>query len=148
LKDANIFGFSIYGDGASIKTVPQINILAASPNNPGCVLDVIDCTNQMSEGGEKDAGYTVNSMLLLMNTIDPNKILFNVIAFDGASNVQKAGTIMAQHFPRVTVIHGAEHVVSIIFEKIVKITPFKQYSHFCKMVSTLLSPDLPFLHCV
>jgi len=109
---------------------------------------VIDCTNHMSEGGKKDAGYIANSMLPLMNTIDTNKMLFNVIAFEGASNVQKAGMIMAQHFPRVTVIHGAEHVVSIIFEKIIKITPFKQYSHFCKVVSTLLSPVLPFLYCV
>jgi hypothetical protein len=58
-------------------------------------------------------------MLSLMTSIDPDKRLFNVIAlaFDSAFNVQKVGEIMAQHFPRVTVIHGAEYVVSIIFEK-------------------------------
>ena len=41
-----------------------------------------------------------------------------MIAFDGASNVQKAGEIMKKHFTRATVIHGSEHVVNIIFEKI------------------------------
>ena len=45
----------------------------------------------MSEGGKKDAGYIANSMLPLMNTIDRDKMLFNVIAFDRASNIQKAG---------------------------------------------------------
>ena len=45
-------------------------------------------------------------------------------------------------FPLVTVIPRAEHGVSIIFEKIDKITIFMQYSHFCKMISTLLSPLL------
>ena len=134
MKDAKIFGASIYGDGATIKTVPQINTLAASPNNPGCVLDVVDCSKHMSVGGKKDATYISSAMLPLMTSIDPDKRLFNVIAFDGASNAQKAGESMAQHFPRVTVIHGAEHVVSSIFEKIVKLTPFKQYSQFCKLV--------------
>ena len=42
LREADIFGISVYGDGATINTVPQINVMAASPNNPGCILDVID----------------------------------------------------------------------------------------------------------
>jgi len=88
LKDANVFGLAIYGDGATIKTVAQINILAASPNNPGCVLDVVDCSKHMSVGGKNDATYISNAMLPLMTSIDPNKRLFNVIAFDGASNEQ------------------------------------------------------------
>ena len=61
LKDALTFGLAIYGDGAFIKTVPQINILAASPSSPGCVLNVIDCTNHMSDGGKKDAAYISKS---------------------------------------------------------------------------------------
>ena len=40
------------------------------------------------------------------------------IMFDGASNVQKAGAIIAQHYPFASVEHGAEHVVSLIFEKV------------------------------
>ena len=132
-----------------MRTVHQINSLAASQNNLSCVLNVIDGTNHMSDKGKKDAVYISNSMLSLMNTIDPNKMLLNAIAFDGSSKVQIAGNIMAQHFSWVTVIHGAEHVVSIIFEAIVKITPFKQYSYSCKMVSRLtifLHGNCFFLH--
>ena len=132
--DASIFGIAIYGDGATINTVPKINILAASAHNPGCVLDVIDCTTQMGRGGKKDATYISNQMLPLMKKIDPKKELISMIAFDGASNVQKAGEIMEKHFTRATVIHGSEHVVNIIFEKITRCAPFAQYSNFCKMV--------------
>ena len=38
---------------------------------------------------------------------------FDLCAFDGASNVQKAGQVLSQHYPRMTCIHGAEHVVSL-----------------------------------
>ena len=34
LSESEIFGISIFGDGATIKSIPLINILAASPNNP------------------------------------------------------------------------------------------------------------------
>ena len=71
--DAAIFGIAIYGDGAMINTVPKINILAASAYNPGCVLDVIDCTTQMGTGGKKDATYISNQMLLLMKKITQRK---------------------------------------------------------------------------
>jgi hypothetical protein len=37
---------AIYGDRATITTGPKINILAAGAHNPGCVLDVIDCTTK------------------------------------------------------------------------------------------------------
>ncbi len=40
------------------------------------------------------------------------------ILFDGASNVQKAGTIIAQHYPSAIVEHRAEHVVSLIVENL------------------------------
>ncbi len=35
--------------------------------------------------------------------------------FDGISNVQKAGQILCQTFPRSYCIHGGEHVLSIFF---------------------------------
>ena len=57
-----------------------------------------------------------------------------MIAFDAAPNVQKAGEIMEKPFTRATVIHGSEHLVNIIFEKITCCAPFTQHSYFCKMV--------------
>jgi len=44
LDEAEIFGLSLYGDGASIKTTQLINIMGAGVNNSGCVLEIIDCS--------------------------------------------------------------------------------------------------------
>jgi len=88
----------------------------------------------MGRDGKKDATHISNQMLPLMNRIDPKKELISMIAFDSASNVQKAGEITEKHFTRATVIHGSEHVVNIIFDKITRCAPFAQYSNVCKMV--------------
>ena len=47
-----------------------------------------------------------------------------MVAFDGASNVQKAGAVISVNFPRVTCIHGAEHVVSLFFDDVFKLEEF------------------------
>ena len=49
---------------------------------------------------------------------------FDMCAFDGASNVQKAGKIISVYFPRLTCIHGAEHVVSLFFDDVFKLKEF------------------------
>ena len=41
---------------------------------------------------------------------------------------------MAQHYRRAEVNHGAEHVVALVMEKFVNLTPLKEYSKFAKMV--------------
>ena len=46
---------------------------------------------------------------------------FDLVAFDGASNVQKAGRILSIVFPRVTCIHGTEHVLSLFFDDVFKL---------------------------
>jgi hypothetical protein len=48
MSEARIFGLTMFGDGATIKTCPLINILAAGVNNPFALLDVADCTNHVS----------------------------------------------------------------------------------------------------
>jgi len=57
LLESNIFGVTIFGDGATITNVPLMNILVASPNNPFELLEIVDCTDQMAKGGKKDAKY-------------------------------------------------------------------------------------------
>jgi hypothetical protein len=41
----------------------------------------------------------------------------DLILFDGASNAVKAGKILATHFPHISVVHGAEHVVSLFLKE-------------------------------
>ena len=146
LDDVELYGITVYGDGATIKTTPLINILACSPGNPACVLDVIDCSNHMSDGGKKDAKYIATETLKVIAKIENMaKRSIITIMFDGASNVQKAGEIMRQHCPSATVEHGAEHVVSLIVEKFIMLPCFKEVTKFCKLVSRPGSWTLTFL---
>ncbi len=63
LSEVDIFGLTIYGDGATIKSVPLINILAAGSNNPFALLDIVNCTTHLQSEGKKDALY-ISSMIL------------------------------------------------------------------------------------
>ena len=139
MQESKIFGASLYGDGATIKGTPMINVLASTPSNPSFVIDVIDCTEHMQAGGKKDAKYIALEMLALMHRVDPGKTIFNQILFDGASNVQKAGLIMEQHFPRAVVNHGAEHVVALVVDKLVSLPCFREYSKFSKVVRSYVA---------
>ncbi len=69
-----------------------------------------------------------------MIKLDPKKQFISQIVFDGARSIQKVGQIMAQHYPRVEVYHGVEHIVALVMEKFVKMTPLKEYSKFVKLV--------------
>lgn len=135
LTDAHIFGLAIMSDGATICTTPNVNVIGCGEHNPGCVLDVIDCSEHMSSGGTKNADYLAEKTIPLMREIDPNGMLIDMMLFDGASNVQKAGEILAKYFPRSSVGHCPLHVVSLVFEKTIDLPPFDMYSKFCKIVS-------------
>lgn len=134
LNNGNIFGLGIYGDGATIGKIPMMNILAASAGNPNCVIDIIDCSRHMSEGRKKDAYYICQQMLPKMRLLDPDKQLFDWISFDGASNVQKAGSLIEQYFPCCTVSIGVEHTVSLLFGKVMALRPMKEMCGFAKKV--------------
>ena len=51
LLEARVFGVTVFGDSATIKTVPLINVLAACINNPFALLEIADCTAHLAEGG-------------------------------------------------------------------------------------------------
>jgi hypothetical protein len=42
----------------------------------------------------------------------------DLVLFDGASNVQNAAKLVSIIYPRITVVHGTEHVVSLFFKDI------------------------------
>jgi hypothetical protein len=54
----------------------------------------------MAEGGKKDAAYISGIFE------DPKMSLTDVIFFDGASSVQKAGQVLVAKFPRTFCFHG------------------------------------------
>ncbi|KAL3769143.1 hypothetical protein ACHAWU_001211 [Discostella pseudostelligera] len=125
-KNAHIFGLAFLGDGATIKKMPLINVLAMCGSSaPPTTLLIKDCTDHMASGGKKDAPYIADLFEAKVNELDPTKRLTDIFLFDGASNVQKAGRLLAIKFPHAYCFHGGEHVVSLFFASIAKLTPIK-----------------------
>ncbi len=53
-ENANVFGLSWIGDGATIKRMPLLNMLAMCGSKPPAVIVILDCTGHMMDG-EKNA---------------------------------------------------------------------------------------------
>ena len=74
----------------------------------------------------------------------------NVFYFYGAANLQKGGLRLCLLYPRAYVFHGGEHVISLFFSDIAKITPIKlcvcAFIFFCLFLydSFVLSHFEPF----
>ncbi len=128
LKESKVFGIGLFGNGATIQKVPMMIFLWSSPNNPFALLDIVDCTSEMEKGGKKNAKYIAGLLKPIISRIeetkDPNnqktdhREVVDLVLFDGASNVQNAGKLVSITYPHITVVHGAEHVVSLFFKDI------------------------------
>ena len=135
LSKAKQQGLAAFGDGCTIDKTPLINFLAASPSNPSCLLECVDCTDHCSKGGKKDAEYILKQMLPLMKEIDPDRKYFDYVTFDGAANMQKAATFISYHFPMITVGPAIEHTVSLVFKAWMKLRPINELCSICSKVS-------------
>ncbi len=70
-----------------------------------------------------------------MLKVDPNKILFDIVLFDGASSVQKAIQTIVAQFPIVVVTHGTEHVGSLFLVQVFREPQSQLMSKFVSIVS-------------
>ncbi len=52
MKDARTFGVAWLGDGATIKRMPLLNMLALCGEEPPVVISIFDCSDHMSERGK------------------------------------------------------------------------------------------------
>ena len=105
--------------------MPLTNVLCMCGSLPPITVSIIDCTHQMRDGGKKDAGFIAHYMMEFVKLYDPNKMLTDVLFFDGASNVQKGGEILEMEYPRAYALHGGEHVISLFFSDIAKTPKIK-----------------------
>jgi hypothetical protein len=111
--------------------MPLINILAGGVHNQSGVLEIVDCTAHVQAGGKEDAGYIANLFLPHLSTFEVKKEdSVDLVIFDGASNVQKAGEIIAAHFPRVTILHGTEHVIALFYQDLFQMPKFDVLKRF------------------
>jgi hypothetical protein len=107
LKKLNIgiemFGICLYGDSATIRRKPFLNILAACVKEPSIVLEITDATSHLETGEKKDASYGAEQFIPWMKKLDPENKFLDCVFFDGAGDVQKAGKILAAKNPRIAV---------------------------------------------
>lgn len=124
-KDADIFGLTYFGDGATVKKAPLINILASSVHLPVACLRIVDCTGHLQASGRKDASYIADLFMPHISAMEeraPKST--DLVIFDGASNVQKAGRLLEAKYPHISVVHGAEHVISLFYHDVFKLPEF------------------------
>jgi hypothetical protein len=125
-KEADVYGITFFGDATTVKKSPLINILASSVHlSVGC-LRIVDCSEHLESDGKKDAAYI--SELFLPHILEMEKTTprcTDLIIFDGASNVQKAGSLLEAKFPHISVIHGAEHVISLFYHDVFSTSPVR-----------------------
>ena len=70
MADCKLYGITLFGDGATIKTIPMINALGAGVNNPFALLDVFDCSDHCANAGKKDAVYIARLFLPLIKKLE------------------------------------------------------------------------------
>jgi hypothetical protein len=141
LKESKVFGIALFGNGTTIHKVPMMIFLGSSPNNPFALFDIVDCTSEIAKGGKKDAKFIAGLLKPIISLIEQTKDpknqktdhqgVVDLLLFDGASNVQNAGKLVSITYPHITVVHGAEHVVSLFFKDIFTKTPVFQCLSQC-----------------
>ena len=144
--NAGTFGVAMFGDGATIKRLPLINLLASSGTCPSALLEIVDCTDHMSKGGIKSAEYMARLMEPHVEKLGKDNV--DLFLFDGASNVQKAGKLMAINYPRTTCVHAAEHLMSLFLGDICKLRPVQLLMKFYRTVYSYLGGSRHQLHAV
>ena len=125
LREAKTFGFAMLGDFATIRRMPLLNVVGSPANSPPVVLEVKDSTPQLKLGRKKDAKYVSECFLKHLKELDPTKTLVDLLFFDGASNMQIGGEVIAAIYPRITCLHVVEHSIALVFIDWANIDIFK-----------------------
>ena len=73
-----------------------------------------------------------------MKEIDSAKILSDIVMFDGSSNVQLAGRHLKVCYPKLAVMGGVEHKLSLFFNGVSKITIINKMISAHKMIYNVL----------
>ncbi len=150
LTEGNIFGITLFVDGATIKWVPLLIVLAAGVKNHFALLDIVNCTNHVAKGGMKDASYITDIITLLIALleweVDEHKWkctgIIDLVFLIVQVMCKKLQNYWGWKLPCITVGHGAEHVslfFSDVYKKASNIRERTPVSFFrqCKHLTTM-----------
>ena len=133
-NEADVYGLALYADGATIAKTPFINILASGIHKTNACLEIHDCSEQMAAGGKKGSEYIFTILKEHIDKIDPKKTIVDMVIFDGATNMQKAGSTIEISNPLVTCVHGAEHITNLFFSDVSKTLIGKKLIKLCRKI--------------
>ena len=77
-----------------------------------------------------------------MREIDPGKLLIDIVMLDGASNVQLGVKLLKMYDPKLTVMRGVEHTVSLFFNDVLKISIVNQIISAHKMIYNIFGSGI------
>ena len=102
LTEAEVFGLSWSGDGATVMKNPLINSISNGHHHPLDVHDIFDFAGHIEGWNTNNSNYISDSMKVMMDDIDPSKELFDLINFDGAKVVRVTVEILEVDNPNLT----------------------------------------------
>ena len=97
-------------------------------------MEIIYCRGHLADGNKKDRRFIYNKFLNNIKEIDTAKTLSDIVMFDGAFNVQLEGILLKVHDPKLTVLSGVEHIVSLFYNDVSKIPIVNQMISSHKMI--------------
>ena len=87
VSDGDKFGLAFYGDGATVRKLPLMNIMASCVRERAAVLEIHDCSGHLAEGGSKDAEYVANIFKPHIEKVDPKGMCdCRVFAYDAGNS--------------------------------------------------------------
>ena len=137
IKEAEICGLLLLGDGATISRCPLLNILHFAKNIPVAVLEIFDCLVHLTDVNKKGGTFICNIFSNHKRETDAGKKLTDTVMFDGASNVKLGGKILKVHYPKLTIMCGVEHTLSLFFNNVSKIPIVNQIISTHKMIRNI-----------
>ncbi len=152
MKHMEKFGALAMGDGATVHRMSLVNELWQAGEMPPTVFWIHNYTGHMASGGKKDALHISGLFEENYQNFDPDNSmgLLDIFAFDGASNVQKAGYILNVKYPTSHTTHSVEHVFSLFFDDCAKLKSVKvgvlmifNIGAFCNLELTTISALSP-----
>lgn len=127
---ADVFGITIFGDGATVRKMPLVNILASGAFCPAGLLEICDASSHMANGGIKNAEYIAGLMKPHVEKLGRNNV--DLCLMDGASNVQNGAKLLTLWFPKISTGHGAEHLTALCLSDVAKTHQVKFICNFVR----------------
>ena len=100
-------------------------------------MKLVGCQVHSIDGRENNGTLICTRFLEKITTNYLHKSIMNVVMFDGALNVQLSSELLKKNYPKISVMCGVEHTVSIFFNYFFKIPVMNQIITYHKAIYKL-----------